>query len=109
MKKEVQTFFVNNEKPVKNRAVKKADIIGPNSARRKENNPNAKLFIYALRHLGYDNYSALCYIIDNAIDAGATKIQVYIESDNKGIRIIIVDNGCGMDIETLDEALRTWL
>lgn len=67
-----------------------------------KNEPNAGILIYALQHLGYKNDVALCDIIDNSIDAGATVIQLEITSD----KILIIDNGCGMDEETLNEALR---
>ena len=67
-----------------------------------KNEPNAGILIYALQHLGYKNDVALCDIIDNSIDAGATVIQLEIAAD----RIIIADNGCGMNKETLNEALR---
>ncbi len=70
------------------------------------NNPNADILIYAMQHLGYDNYVALCDIIDNSIDAGATSVKIYISSSNKLFQIIIVDNGCGMTKEILDEALK---
>lgn len=70
------------------------------------NNPNAKILIYAMQHLGYDNFVALCDIIDNSIDANATSIEIYISAKNNNFQIIIVDNGCGMTKETLDEALK---
>lgn len=67
-----------------------------------ENEPNAAILIYALQHLGYKNEVALCDIIDNSIDAGATRIYLYIHKD----RIIIADNGKGMTLSVLDEALK---
>lgn len=67
-----------------------------------ENNPNASILVYALQNLGYKNDVALCDIIDNSIDAGATKISLHIEKD----RIIIADNGEGMTLDTLEEALK---
>lgn len=70
------------------------------------NNPNAKILIYAMQHLGYDNYVALCDIIDNSIDANATEIKVYVSNKNNNFQILIQDNGCGMDKKTLDEALK---
>lgn len=70
------------------------------------NNPNAKILIYAMQHLGYDNYVALCDIIDNSIDASATEIKVYVSNKNNNFQIIIQDNGYGMNQKTLDEALR---
>lgn len=72
-----------------------------------QNEPNARILISALQHIGYDNVSAIADIIDNAIDANATKIKIFIDKDANGkMQISIVDNGNGMDKETLDEALR---
>lgn len=70
------------------------------------NDPNAKILIYAMQHLGYDNYVALCDIIDNSIDANASEIKIYVSSKNNNFQIIVQDNGCGMDLKTLDEALK---
>ena len=70
------------------------------------NNPNASILIYAMQHLGYDNYVALCDIIDNSIDAGATNIKVNISSSDNIFKIVIIDNGHGMTYEILDEALK---
>lgn len=70
------------------------------------NNPNASILIYAMQHLGYDNYVALCDIIDNSIDAGATNIKVNITSSGNIFKIVIIDNGHGMTYEVLDEALK---
>ncbi len=67
-----------------------------------DNEPNAGILIYALQHLGYKNDVALCDIIDNSIDAGATKISLYMDKD----KIMIVDNGKGMTFSILDEALK---
>lgn len=66
------------------------------------NEPNAGILIYALQHLGYENDVALCDIIDNSIDAGATKIKIVINNE----KIMIIDNGSGMSLKILDEALK---
>ncbi len=72
-----------------------------------QNEPNAKILISALQHIGYDDVSAIADIVDNSIDANATKIKIFIDRDENGkIQITIVDNGSGMDRETLDEALK---
>lgn len=78
----------------------------PTMATGTSNEPNAKILIYAMQHLGYDNYVAVCDIIDNCIDADATEIKLYIANKNGKFRIIIQDNGCGMDERILDEALK---
>lgn len=72
----------------------------------KENKPNARKMIRSMRHLGYSNYAAVKDIIDNSNDANATWIKVYVHSAKGDFTITVVDNGDGMDRDTLDEALR---
>lgn len=71
-----------------------------------DNTPNAGKFITSLRKVGYDNYSALMDIIDNSVDAAATVIEVAVYQKNKEVEFLIVDNGTGMEPETLNQALR---
>ncbi len=73
-----------------------------------ENLPNAAKLINSLRHLDYSNLSAICDIIDNSVDAGASQIIVnIIPGESSGVeRIEIIDDGKGMDQDTLDEALK---
>lgn len=71
-----------------------------------ENSPNAGKFYSAMQNLEYKNNSAIEDIVDNSIDAGANKIDISIKTINGDIVIEILDNGCGMDEETLDQALR---
>lgn len=73
---------------------------------RKENNPNPARLIQSLRHLGYDNYGAICDLIDNCIDANAKNIIVKIGWEQKDFTISIADDGCGMDNNILDQAVR---
>lgn len=71
-----------------------------------KNEPNAAKLIESLRYLGYNNYSAICDLIDNSIDADAQNIRISI-SQRKGDYIIsIADDGTGMDLATLDEAMK---
>ncbi len=78
------------------------------------NPPNAGKLIKALRHLDYDNLTALADIVDNSIDAGASQVFVDILTDktlrettgSEVAQIIISDNGSGMSRETLDEAMK---
>lgn len=89
------------------KASKENNIIRNEVNYNSENMPNAKILISALQHIGYENTVAICDIIDNSIDADSTRIQVFIEEDNnKQIRIIIADNGTGMEYHVLDEALK---
>lgn len=68
-------------------------------------------FIQATRDSGYKSTaSALSELVDNSIQAGATRIAISVvataNEDDKGIEISILDNGSGMDPFTLRQALR---
>jgi DNA mismatch repair ATPase MutL len=71
------------------------------------NLPNAAKLIDSLRYLGYNNYSAVTDIVDNAIDADAKNIYITVSFANEG-RVVIADDGTGMDQHTLDEALKRY-
>ncbi len=68
-------------------------------------------FIQATRDSGYKGTSsAVAELIDNSLQAGATKIAVSLtidEDENQyPIILTVIDNGCGMDSRTLRSALR---
>ncbi len=64
--------------------------------------PNPARLIEGLRDTGYDFNTALADIVDNSVDAGATKIDIRINMDTEGdILVMVSDNGCGMDEQTL--------
>ncbi len=68
-------------------------------------------FIQATRDSGYKGTtSAISELIDNAIQAGSTRISITVsksEADSSyPITISVLDDGCGMDPETLRQALR---
>lgn len=68
--------------------------------------PNPARLIEGLRDTGYDFNTALADIIDNAVDAGATTIDVRINMDLDGdILVTVADNGCGMNEQTLLDAM----
>ena len=71
-----------------------------------ENLPNAGRVIEALRHVGYENVAAIADIVDNSFDASASKVQISIVPDDTNFTLAIADNGSGMTLETLDEALK---
>ena len=71
-----------------------------------QNPPNPAKLLDSLRSTGYDNYNAIADIIDNSIDANATEINIEIHHQQKDFVITIADNGKGMDLHTLDEALK---
>lgn len=64
--------------------------------------PNASKTIESLRHLTYTNTSALADIVDNSLDAGANNIIVDISKEE----ITILDDGCGMNIDVMREAIK---
>src|SRR5690242_13700507 len=71
-----------------------------------DNPPNARRTMEALREMGYDSYSSVLDLIDNSLDADAAHICVRVFEDAGDIIVEIADDGCGMDEETLSEALR---
>ncbi len=48
-------------------------------------------------------YSVVKELVENAIDAGATEIEIYIEGGGKQL-IRVVDNGCGIERDDLHSA-----
>lgn len=66
--------------------------------------PSASRLATSLRDIGYDFSTAVADIVDNAIAAGATDIDVRF--CNEPNRVIIADNGSGMTANALNEALR---
>ena len=68
-------------------------------------------FIQATRDSGYKGTaSAICELIDNSLQAGATSVKVCISVDDNEepypIILRVIDNGSGMDSRTLRTALR---
>lgn len=72
------------------------------------NIPNPVKLLESLRHLDYDNISAICDLIDNSIDANAENIWIKVipGEKNEVSRLVIIDDGIGMDYHTLNEALK---
>jgi hypothetical protein len=71
-----------------------------------DSSPNPAKLVESLRYLGYDNYHAIPDILDNSLDAGAKRINVIARTNKTEPEIIIADDGCGMDGEILDQAIR---
>jgi hypothetical protein len=68
-------------------------------------------FIQATRDSGYRGTpSAVAELVDNALQAGATRVLICVEHDPAGVdgslRVEVTDNGCGMDEATVRQALR---
>jgi hypothetical protein len=68
--------------------------------------PDPSRLIEGLRDTGYEFNTALADIIDNSIDAKATKIRVWIRMDMDGdVTVSVADNGHGMDEAALLNAM----
>src|SRR5580704_425126 len=68
--------------------------------------PDPSRLIEGLRDTGYEFNTALADIIDNSIDAKATKIRVWIRMDMDGdVTVSVADNGFGMDEAALLNAM----
>lgn len=69
-------------------------------------------FIQATRDSGYKGTaSALSELVDNSIQAGATRIAISVgakanDEEEKSVEVSVLDNGCGMNPATLRQALR---
>ncbi len=68
-------------------------------------NPNVKNFVKSLRDLGYTLKIAVADIIDNSITAKASNIKIYAVSQPEMV-LSILDDGLGMSVEELVEAMR---
>ena len=73
----------------------------------RECNPNVSNFSRSFKSIGYNHYSAVLDLIDNSVSAGATRVWIdYSSTKGKGVRVVVSDNGRGMNEETLFEAMR---
>lgn len=68
--------------------------------------PSAARLTESLRDIGYDFSSAVADLIDNSISAGAQRIRVHMEFDGENSRVFIADDGEGMGVNGVLEALR---
>jgi len=71
-----------------------------------ESLPSAKNLIHALRDIGYSLETAIADIIDNSISAQATVVDIYVNFNLENSYIAIVDNGSGMNEESLKNAMK---
>jgi len=68
--------------------------------------PSARRLITSLRDIGYDFSQAVADVVDNSIEAGATRVAIDIEFDGDDSWVRIADNGKGMKPDELREAMR---
>jgi len=69
--------------------------------------PSPSRLAEGLRDTGYSHESAFADIVDNSIAANATQvdIDIYLAVDSS-LRVVISDNGDGMDLQNLLDAMR---
>lgn len=58
----------------------------------RDNPPNARRTIEALRELGYDSYASIMDLLDNSVDAQASNVESRISEEKGDIRIVIEDD-----------------
>ncbi len=68
--------------------------------------PSAKRLIRSLRDMGYEFAAAVADLVDNSIEAGATRVDIDVEFDGDDSWVRIADNGKGMTPPELREAMR---
>ena len=82
---------------------------------RREGAWDAGRVLQALGRIGYDPVSAILDLVDNSVSAGATSVTINVNQEREERKpgrpqailksFAIVDNGCGMDENGLDNAL----
>lgn len=80
--------------------------VKPGELRTADATPHAASLIQSLRDIGYSCETALADIFDNAITAGARQIEIMSELDGADPAIGILDDGSGMTLDELVEAMR---
>lgn len=68
-------------------------------------------FILSTRDTGYrSTASAVAELVDNSVQAGANSVRIFVNQAGVGVdrsvQLAVLDNGCGMDTDTLTTALR---
>ena len=68
--------------------------------------PSARRLMSSLRDIGYDTPSAVADLVDNSIDALATRVDIAVGYEGGDSWVRIADNGTGMTARELEEAMR---
>jgi hypothetical protein len=68
--------------------------------------PSAHRLITSLRDMGYDFSAAVADVLDNSIEALASKVEIDVHSEGDNSWVRITDNGIGMKSGQIREALR---
>ncbi len=68
--------------------------------------PSPKNLLQSLRDIGYSLETAVADIIDNSITAGASMVDIRFDWNEASPWVAIIDDGHGMDNDTLIESMR---
>lgn len=68
--------------------------------------PNAAALIESLRAFGYTPEAAVADLVDNSITAGAKNVWITLDWSGRDSRVLVVDDGRGMDRSHLVAAMR---
>ena len=68
--------------------------------------PSAHRLITSLRDMGYDFAAAVADVVDNSVEALATRVEIDVHSEGDESWVRISDNGVGMKPAQIREALR---
>lgn len=69
--------------------------------------PDPERIVNGLRDTGYNFNTAIADIVDNSIAANASRINITVDLDpDIKVRVYIADNGCGMDLDGLKNAMK---
>lgn len=68
--------------------------------------PSARRLMESLRDIGYELPAAVADLIDNSIDADATRVDITVAFEGESSWIRIADNGTGMPASRMNEAMR---
>jgi anti-sigma regulatory factor (Ser/Thr protein kinase) len=68
--------------------------------------PAARRLMTSLRDMGYEFTTAVADLVDNSVEAGATRVVIDIEFEGENSWVRIADNGAGMTSAALREAMR---
>jgi hypothetical protein len=71
-----------------------------------ENPPDASALVESLRAFGYRYDAAIEDVIDNSVTAGARRVDVVMSWSGRDSTVTIVDDGHGMDLDELHQAMR---
>lgn len=76
-------------------------------SKEKENIPQADMLMGSMRHMGYSFEAAIADVMDNSISAHCCTIKLLFPTNPMEIQAVgILDDGDGMDSNTLFEAMR---